>query len=64
MCVFCLWGARIPEEGDAVDFQDLRFTVKVMSGVKIEEVELRRADYDQQNPQQAPQSEDQQGAGR
>ena len=63
---------RIPEEGDVMDFQDLRFTVKVMSGVKIEEVELRRAGYDQQNPQQTPQqdpkqdppSEGQQGAGR
>ena len=59
---------RIPEEGDALDFQDLRFTVKVMSGVKIEEVELRRAGYDQQNPQETSQqdlqSEDQQGADR
>ena len=54
---------RIPEEGDAVDFQDLRFTVKVMRGVKIEEVELRRAGADQQNPQRDEQSEGQQGAG-
>ena len=33
---------RIPEEGDVVEYEDLLLTVKVMSGVKIEEVELRR----------------------
>ena len=34
---------RIPEEGAVVEYQNLRLTVKVMSGVKIEEVELRRS---------------------
>ena len=34
---------RIPEEGDVVDYRDLRLTVKVMDGVRIEQVELRRA---------------------
>ena len=33
---------RIPDEGDVVEFRDLRFTIKTMRGVKIEEVELRR----------------------
>lgn len=63
---------RIPEEGDAVDYQDLRFTVNVMNGVKIEEVELRRAGFDQPtqptqptqpNPQPDSQPEGQQEAG-
>ncbi len=31
---------RIPEIGDAVEFRDLRITVKVMDGVRIDEVEL------------------------
>ena len=33
---------RIPEEGDLVEFEDLRLTVKAMSGVKIDIIELRR----------------------
>ena len=33
---------RIPEEGDMVEFENLRLTVKEMTGVKIETVELRR----------------------
>lgn len=33
---------RIPEEGDMVEFKDLRLTVKAMAGVKIETVEVRR----------------------
>ena len=33
---------RIPEEGDMVEFENLRLTVKEMNGVKIETVELRR----------------------
>ena len=33
---------RIPEEGDMVEFKNLRMTVKEMNGVKIETVELRR----------------------
>ena len=39
---------RIPEEGDVVEFGVLRFTIKTMSGVKIEEVELLRAVGSQQ----------------
>ena len=34
---------RIPEEGDEVEYRDLRLTVKVMDGVRIEQVELRRS---------------------
>jgi putative hemolysin len=34
---------RIPEEGDVVEFEDLKLIVKEMSGVKIETVELKRA---------------------
>ena len=33
---------RIPLEGEAVEYRNLRLTVKVMSGVRIDEVELRR----------------------
>ena len=33
---------RIPSEGDAVEYRNLRLTVKAMSGVRIDEVELRR----------------------
>ena len=33
---------RIPEIGDVVDFRDLSITVKVMDGVRIDEVELMR----------------------
>lgn len=33
---------RIPDEGDVVEYGDLRLTVNAMSGVKIERVELRR----------------------
>ena len=33
---------RIPDEGDVVEFRDLKFTVMAMAGVKIEEVELRK----------------------
>ena len=33
---------RIPEEGDAVEYQDLRLTVRLMDGVRIDKVELRR----------------------
>ena len=50
---------RIPEEGDAVAFQDLHLTVKVMNGVKIEEVELRRSTTDQTGSQPASTSESQ-----
>ena len=32
----------IPEAGDVMEFEDLRITIKVMEGVRIEEVELRR----------------------
>lgn len=38
---------RIPSEGDAVEYRDLRLTVKAMSGVRIDEVELRRAPVQQ-----------------
>ena len=34
---------RIPEEGDVVEYQDLRLTVKLMDGVRIDRVELRRS---------------------
>ena len=34
---------RIPDEGDVVEYQDLRLTVKLMDGVRIDKVELRRA---------------------
>ena len=34
---------RIPEEGDVLEYRDLLLTVNVMDGVRIEEVELRRA---------------------
>lgn len=33
---------RIPEEGDVVEYQDLRLTVKLMDGVRIDKVELRK----------------------
>ncbi len=33
---------RIPEEGDIVEYEDLRLTVKGMDGVRIDKVELRR----------------------
>ena len=33
---------RIPSEGDSVEYRDLKLTVKAMSGVRIDEVELRR----------------------
>ena len=33
---------RIPSEGDTVEYRNLRLTVKAMSGVRIDEVELRR----------------------
>jgi putative hemolysin len=33
---------RIPEEGDVVEYRDLRLTVKLMDGVRIDRVELRR----------------------
>ena len=33
---------RIPDEGDVVEYGDLRLTVNAMSGVKIEKVDLRR----------------------
>ncbi len=33
---------RIPEVGDVLEYGDLRFTIKVMERVRIEEVELRR----------------------
>ena len=38
--LFCL--GRIPSEGEAFEYRDLRLTVKAMSGVRIDEVELRR----------------------
>ena len=34
---------RIPEIGDVVEYRDLSITVKVMDGVRIDEVELMRA---------------------
>ena len=37
---------RIPEEGDVVEFEDLRLTVIEMIGVKIETVEVRRTFID------------------
>jgi putative hemolysin len=33
---------RIPEEGDVLEYRNLRLTVKTMDGVRIDEVELRR----------------------
>ena len=33
---------RIPEVGDVMEYGDLRFTIKVMERVRIEEIELRR----------------------
>ena len=33
---------RIPDVGDVLEFGDLRFTVRNMERVRIEEVELRR----------------------
>ena len=33
---------RIPEEGDIVEYGDIRLTVKAMDGVRIDKVELRR----------------------
>ena len=33
---------RIPDVGDALEFGDLRFTIRTMERVRIEEVELRR----------------------
>ena len=33
---------RIPEAGDVVEYSDIRLTVKVMDGVRIDKVELRR----------------------
>lgn len=33
---------RIPEEGDMVEYEDIRLTVKAMDGVRIDKVELRR----------------------
>jgi len=43
---------RIPEEGDVVEYEDLLLTVKAMSGVKIEKVELRRIRPEQEVPSQ------------
>ena len=37
---------RIPEEGDMVEYENLRLTVKEMNGVKIETVELRRMAFE------------------
>ena len=34
---------RIPEEGDVVEYRNLKLTVKVMDGVRIDKVELRRS---------------------
>ena len=34
---------RIPEEGDVVEYGNLSLTVKVMDGVRIEEVEMQRS---------------------
>ena len=33
---------RIPEEGDVLEYRNLRLTVKTMDGVRVDEVELRR----------------------
>jgi len=33
---------RIPDEGDVLEYRNLRLTVKAMDGVRIDEVELRR----------------------
>ncbi len=43
---------RIPEEGDVVEYEDLLLTVKAMSGVKIEKVELRRIGAEQEGTPQ------------
>jgi len=51
---------RIPEEGETLDFEQFKFTIKAMMGVKIEEVELRRSHLDQ-NTQTEPSSDAQQG---
>ncbi len=39
---------RIPEEGDVVEYKSLRLTVTTMDGVRIDRVELRRIQEDQQ----------------
>ena len=36
---------RIPDVGDVLEFGDLRFTIRNMERVRIEEVELRRLNY-------------------
>ena len=36
---------RIPDVGDVLEFGDLRFTIRTMERVRIEEVELRRLNY-------------------
>ena len=33
---------RIPEEGDTIEYRELRLTIKVMDGVRIDRVELRQ----------------------
>ena len=38
---------RIPDEGDVLEYHDLRLTVKVMDGVRIDTVELRRIHSEQ-----------------
>ena len=43
---------RIPEEGDVVEYEDLVLTVKAMSAVKIEKVELRRIRTEQEETTQ------------
>ena len=53
---------RIPEEGDIVEYKDIRLTVKAMDGVRIDKVELHRFQNLQDAPQDAPQ--DGHGNGR
>ncbi len=36
------WMGRIPEEGDVLEYRNLRLTIKKMAGVRIDEVELRK----------------------
>ena len=42
---------RIPEEGDFVEYKDMRLTVKAMDGVRIDKVELHRFRSPQDNSQ-------------
>jgi len=54
---------RIPEEGDVLELEQFRLTVKVMVGVKIEEVELRRFGSDQDQTPNGQQADPKKEAG-